>query len=102
MKKVLLLFSILNTAVDELGTSACRFPPPPQEPPFRFSVYGAASRCSALPAIDAVPLEVRLPSPSPRVPPFQTKKLLTVSAPVPPKLPPFRVSPCPVQVLLKL
>src|SRR5438309_5776255 len=46
-------------------------------------------------------LEVRLPPPSPRVPPFQ-EKLLTVSPPEPPKLPPPRVSPCPVQVPLKL
>src|SRR5438132_2064205 len=46
-------------------------------------------------------LEVRLPPPSPRVPPVQLKPL-TVSAPEPPKLPPPRVSLPPVQVLLKL
>src|SRR5947208_6505590 len=46
-------------------------------------------------------LEVRLPPPSPRVPPVQVKPL-TGSAPEPPKLPPPRVSLPPVQVLLKL
>src|SRR5207248_2175331 len=67
------------------------------------SVYGAASRCSALPLIEVVevPPTVRLPPPSPRVPPVQLKPL-TVSAPEPPKLPPPRVSLPPVQVLLKL
>src|SRR5438874_10012236 len=48
-----------------------------------------------------VPPTVRLPPPSPRVPPVQLKPL-TVSAPEPPKLPPPRVSLPPVQVLLKL
>src|SRR5438874_5995717 len=46
-----------------------------------------------------VPPTVRLPPPSPRVPPVQLKPL-TVSAPEPPKLPPPRVSLPPVQVLL--
>ena len=66
-------------------------------------MYGAASRCSALPLIEVVevPPTVRLPPPSPRVPPVQLKPL-TVSAPEPPKLPPPRVSLPPVQVLLKL
>src|SRR5438067_9853104 len=45
--------------------------------------------------------EIRLPPPSPSVPPFQAK-LFTVSPPEPPKLPPPRVSCCPVQVPSKL
>src|SRR5438067_4475742 len=65
---------------------ACRSRPRAQEHAVVLIVYSAARRCFALSAIPVVevPPTVRLPPPSPRVPPVQLKPL-TVSAPEPPK-----------------
>src|SRR5438477_7677769 len=50
------------------------FPPPPRSTLFPYTTLFRSSRCSALVEINADdPLTVRLPSPSPSVPPFQAK-----------------------------